>query len=248
MGQTSLPFLNRSGIFSFWNSKWDSKYLYPYFLIKFKYLELLFFKFFKKKFFAIKFLNFNDKVKSSLYYFKNFNIKINQTLFKKSIFKNYICMSKLWVLKFGSWLIFSIYLYDIGVNFNSIIRKNVKKNIKELDFKYPMQIKIFDFKSYLHRNRIFKRSYLTLVFKKFKKFFKIKDMLVNKNKHLYLNKNKIIINFLKFKEFKKKKNKYIFTNSDQHKKIIKFINLKKNFYNKKSFYNNQLINNFYNFL
>ena len=248
MGQTSLPFLNRSGIFSFWNSTWDSKYLYPYFLIKFKYLELLFFKFFKKKLFAIKFLNFNEKVRGSVYYFKNFRLKINQTLFKKSIFKSYLCISKLWILKFGSWLIFSIYLYDTGWNFTSLVKKNIKKNIKELDSKYVLQNKIFKFKSYLYRNRAFKKSYLTLAFKKFKKFFKIRNLLNNKYKTTYFNNNKIILNFFKFKSFKKKKNKYIFNTADQNKRVNKFINLKKNFYQNKSFYNTNLIDKFYNFL
>ena len=151
-------------------------------------------------------------------------------MFKKSFFKNYICISKLWVLKFGSWLIFSIYLFDIGLNYQSAHVKNIKKNFKELNFKYLKQIKIFKFKNYLYKNRKLKKIYLFILFKKFKKFFKIRSCINNKNKKLYfINKYKTYIKNFKFKILKKKKKEKFFEIKIKIKKLMNFFLLKKIF-------------------
>jgi len=126
MGQTSLPSLNRSGVFSYWNSSWDSQYQYTFFLTRFTYLELFFLTFFRSSIFLFNFLKLKNQQTISLYFFKNFKVKKKLIDFKqKKLLKHIFCTSKLWVIKFSGWIVLSIYLLDTSIK----IKKKKKKDI-----------------------------------------------------------------------------------------------------------------------
>lgn len=114
MGQTSLPLLNRSGTFSYWDKNWDSLHQYGYYITKFNYLDEFFYYFFQNKVFITQFKTIKKFQKIPTYFFKGFFIKKKLLNFNKMIYKFYFCSSKLWIFKYGNWVIVSIYLYDLG--------------------------------------------------------------------------------------------------------------------------------------
>jgi len=118
MGQTSLPALNRSGYYSFWDKSWDNQFKYQSFLIKFLYLESFFLKFFKNRFFLKKLLILKKNKKKKIYFFKNFAAKPIKNL-KKGLGKldAQVCTSKIWVLKYQNWLVLNMYIYFPSVRF-----------------------------------------------------------------------------------------------------------------------------------
>jgi len=101
MGQTSLPSLNKSGVFSYWNGLWDSQYQYAFLLTRFAYLELFFCKLFKDSILISNFFVLKTKDSTSLYFFKNFSYKLEMPVESKRFIRFIFCTSKLWVLKFG---------------------------------------------------------------------------------------------------------------------------------------------------
>ena len=118
MGQTSLPVLNRSGYYSFWDKSWDNQFKYQSFLIKFLYLESFFLKFFKSRFFLKKLLILKKNRQKKIYFFKNFAAKPIKNL-KKGLSKlnAQVCTSKIWILKYQNWLVLSMYIYFPSVRF-----------------------------------------------------------------------------------------------------------------------------------
>ena len=76
MGQTSLPALNRSGYYSFWDKSWDNQFKYQSFLIKFLYLESFFLKFFKNRFFLKKLLILKKNKKKKYIFLKTLPLNL----------------------------------------------------------------------------------------------------------------------------------------------------------------------------
>lgn len=175
MGQTSLPCLNRAGTSAFWNSLWDSKLVYPLYLTKFTYINMFFNSILKNKLFFSKFINLKKGFKTPVYFFKNFKALTHSTTYYKAINRYYFCTSKLWVLKYGSWIILSIYIFDLGNKFSKK-KKRIKKNIKLLNKKTKTLYNTLAFKDLFKRSRKNKKLLVKKILKRLKKFFKFKGL------------------------------------------------------------------------
>lgn len=142
MGRVSVPIMNKSGYSMYWNSIWDDKLNYTrslkdgIFLKEFMYL---FFEggsystlFFNLSLFQKKFEYLNKK-----YFFhtikfikkNNFKYKSGYLIKRKKGFKPYL--SKIWILKYQTWII--IYFYSYSFNLSIFFKKviNYKKNFKK---------------------------------------------------------------------------------------------------------------------
>ena len=120
MGQISIPASNKSGYSMFWNSMWDSKHNYSVFLkqdIFIKSSLILFFSDYSsdKLFFFLKFDSRNKFKKYRINNVKN-KKKLNFNLYYKftrnSGNNNDIFFSKLWLLRYQSWVILNISIFS----------------------------------------------------------------------------------------------------------------------------------------
>lgn len=157
MGQVSLPMLNRTSFFTFWDSVWDDFFNYKrsvredifvkkliYFLLidqilfSSYFISLNFFFFLKKFPFLniLKFKHYNDLTK----FFKKQSIKTIPVYF-----------SKLWVIRYQNWVLFSIYIYK------PLIRSFTVKEFYSLN-------KFFFFKYINNLNYKNKNNYLNFKF------------------------------------------------------------------------------------
>lgn len=132
MGLTSLAYLNRSGVYSYWDDSWDSKklykqYFYGNFFIKTVVQELLKGSFFN----LIYFIHPNHSEQPG--YLNRYKI-INSYFYKNMLF------GKVWYLKYQTWLIIIVHYYDT---------KSVLKNNKPSQY----QIKTFIFRKKYNRLR-----------------------------------------------------------------------------------------------
>lgn len=228
MAQTSLPILNRSGIFSYWNSMWDSQFNYPYYLTRFNFLDLFFLKFFKGSLFTFNFIKLkHDDMNKKIFFFKNFKKKTKISNFNKNT-KNYLLnSSKLWILKFNNWLILSIYLFDSSFK--------LKKKKKKINIKLKKKVNSLFLKNLNNKSLLilfktfFKRSW------KFRKT--IQKKFISRYKFFYFNKMQFLTKKLNrlttLSIFKKKKIKInLKTKTSLFKKYYQFNkpNPKKFFY------------------
>lgn len=110
MGQTSLQILNRVGSKSFWNSSWDSKYLYQDFFFKFLIFEKIIHAIVNKKSYADSILGLTFKTKNNIYMFKNIKDKTTADDDDSEVYNEDICKSKLWVFKYHNWVVLSIFI------------------------------------------------------------------------------------------------------------------------------------------
>ncbi len=118
MGQSSLPILNKVGVSMRWDSSFDN-------LLNFKKTVLS--DIFLKKFFDFV---FEDKFVFIFYKFffsKNVRFKKFNDILKKKKKRIPIYSSKIWFLKYQSWVIISFYLY--------IPKVFLKKSLKLKKFK-----------------------------------------------------------------------------------------------------------------
>ena len=128
MGQRSLTFLNKSGLFLYWDNIWDDNVNYKRFL-KYSY--------FLNKFF---YLFFFDNIFYKVYFSKNKILEKNSLLFTKNLtthsfygFESFFYFGKLWFLKYNNWCIFIINIFN-----SNYTKKDKKKNFffkkKKLSF------------------------------------------------------------------------------------------------------------------
>lgn len=131
MGLKSLPQVNRSGIYDFWENSWESKFLYKnYFYLtytlQFFFIEMFNFFFFK-------------------YLFKIKGFRLGYSVFfrkeSKVFFKFYF--SKVWILKYQNWFVLVTYYYNLTpylkkkfiytqapYKYNSILKIHLNYNFK----------------------------------------------------------------------------------------------------------------------
>jgi hypothetical protein len=226
MGQTSLPNINRSGYYSYWNNSWDSKSKYQLFFIKFFFLKNFFYKFFKTKFFFNKFILFNQKkfIKTNLFFYKNY-LSVLSLEKNFNVRKNLnMCISKTWILKYQSFIVITLLVFSPRT---CLIKK--KKNFKKL---FLSKKKIFFIKK---KNFLKKRFRFNFFFKKRRRdsfFFKKKISL--KVYNFYKNK------FIKFKNRLFKKKLFIFKTKKLNKLRNIFIKKKIFFLKKKNSFVNEI--------
>jgi hypothetical protein len=119
MGQISIPASNKSGYSMFWNSMWDSKHNYNVFLkqdIFIKSSLILFFSDYSsdKLFFFLKFNSRNKFKKYRINNVKNkkkFNFNLYYKFIRNVGNNNDIFFSKLWLLRYQSWVILNISIF-----------------------------------------------------------------------------------------------------------------------------------------
>jgi hypothetical protein len=137
MGQISIPAANKSGYSMFWNSMWDSKHNYNIFLkqdIFIKSSLILFLNDYSsdKLFFFLKSDSkkfFNKYLISDLKLKKNINFNSYYNFIRNLDNNNDLFFSKLWLLRYQSWVILNISILtffkndkfkkDIDVNFDN---------------------------------------------------------------------------------------------------------------------------------
>lgn len=126
MGQISVPVMNKTGYSMYWSSMWDSKFNYSRFLKEDIYV---------RKFIPVLLednILFNFKNKNKITNFNNLNTKYNVHIhndFNKHEIYNYINMlnktifytSKIWVLRYQSWVLIFFYIYS--PSFNKLLKK-----------------------------------------------------------------------------------------------------------------------------
>jgi len=116
MGQISIPAANKSGYSMFWNSMWDSKHNYGIFLkqdIFIKSSLILFLNDYSsdKLFFFLKSdskQNFKKYLLNDLKLKKNISFNSYYNFIRNSDNNNNLFFSKLWLLRYQSWVILNI--------------------------------------------------------------------------------------------------------------------------------------------
>jgi len=102
MGLKSLAKINRSGVYDFWESSWDSKILYRDYVFQThifrKVFNELFSLFFFKYIFKVSYFGLGAPYSQSGGY------KMNLLLY----------FSKTWILKYQKWIILVVYYYNLS--------------------------------------------------------------------------------------------------------------------------------------
>ena len=134
MGQISVPVINKTGYSMYWSSMWDNKFNYSKFLKEDIYI---------RKFIPI-FLEdnilYNFKQNSNLSNSININVKYNlhlQNNWNRDELYNYInslnkvifYTSKIWVLRYQTWILIFFYIYS--PSFSKLLKKvnNIENNV-----------------------------------------------------------------------------------------------------------------------
>jgi len=160
MGQISIPASNKSGYSMFWNSMWDSKHNYSIFLkqdIFIKSSLLLFFSDYSsdKLFFFLKFNSRNKFKKYKLNNVKN-KKKLNFNSyyhFLRNTNNNDIFFSKIWLLRYQSWVIINISIFSFLKN--DIFKKKLEINFDNWFFYYYKNLLILNNKKIIKNKYIF---------------------------------------------------------------------------------------------
>lgn len=158
MGQISIPASNKSGYSMFWNSMWDSKHNYNVFLkqdIFIKSSLILFFSDYSsdKLFFFLKFDSKNKFKKFKIHSIRNkkkinFNSYYN---FIRNNNKNDIFFSKLWLLRYQSWVILNISIFSFFKE--DVFKKKLEINFDNWFFYYYKNL-------FLTNKKIIKNKYI----------------------------------------------------------------------------------------
>jgi hypothetical protein len=158
MGQISIPASNKSGYSMFWNSMWDSKHNYNVFLkqdIFIKSSLILFFSDYSsdKLFFFLKFDSRNKFKKFKIHSIRNkkkinFNSYYN---FIRNNNKNDIFFSKLWLLRYQSWVILNISIFSFFKE--DVFKKKLEINFDNWFFYYYKNL-------FLTNKKIIKNKYI----------------------------------------------------------------------------------------
>lgn len=131
MGQISVPVINKTGYSMYWSSMWDDKLNYSRSLKEDIYIR----KFLpvllednisstlKIKNFSDKFLNLNTKYNIHLNSDWNRNEIYN---YLKSLNRSIFYTSKIWVLRYQSWVLIFFYIYS--PTFNKLLKKTDLSN------------------------------------------------------------------------------------------------------------------------
>ncbi len=120
MGLVSLPFLNRVGVYTYWNSVWDNTFNYRSF-----YFFELYISFFFNRFFEDLTLNY-------LFKFFMASKKISKggylNMFKSSVnfdLNIYLYLGKIWIFMYQQWYIVRVTLLLPSKEIKKTYNKNV---------------------------------------------------------------------------------------------------------------------------
>lgn len=161
MGQISIPASNKSGYSMFWNSMWDSKHNYNIFLkqdIFIKSSLILFFSDYSsdKLFFFLK----NDSRKklkkykiSNIRNKKKINFNLYYNFFRNNVNNNDIFFSKLWLLRYQSWVILNISIFSFFKD--DVFKKKLEINFDNWIFYYYKNLLVFNIKKIKNNKYIF---------------------------------------------------------------------------------------------
>lgn len=160
MGQISIPAANKSGYSMFWNSMWDSKHNYNIFLkqdIFIKSSLILFFSDYSsdKLFFFLKSDSRNKFKKYNINIIRN-KRKINFNLYYKffrNVNNNDIFFSKLWLLRYQSWVILNISIFCFFKE--EVFKKKLEINFDNWFFYYYKNLLISNNKKIIKNKYIF---------------------------------------------------------------------------------------------
>jgi len=148
MGQISIPIMNKVGFSMFWNSMWDDKHNYSRSL-----KEDIFIKLFIKLLFEdipssnIRFVSNNIwRTSNRINVLKKYNIHLKKdaslTELRNFLFKSgkqSLYFSKIWILKYQTWII--IYFFVYSPKFNKLLNKQIEDdyiNILENNYMYDI--------------------------------------------------------------------------------------------------------------
>lgn len=126
MGQISVPVMNKTGYSMYWNSMWDDKFNYSRFLKEDIYI---------RKFIPVLLednIILNFKYKNCLTNIDSLNYKYSMHMhnewnkyevrnYVNSLNKSIFYTSKIWILRYQSWIL--IYFYIYSPSFNKLIKK-----------------------------------------------------------------------------------------------------------------------------
>lgn len=150
MGQISIPASNKSGYSMFWNSMWDSKHNYNVFLkqdIFIKSSLVLFFSDYSsdKLFFFLKSDSRNKFKKYRINNVKNkkkFSFNLYYKFIRNIGNNNDIFFSKLWLLRYQSWVILNISIFSFFKE--ESFKKKVEINFDNWFFHYYRNLLILN--------------------------------------------------------------------------------------------------------
>lgn len=117
MGQRSLTFLNKSGLFLYWDNIWEDTVNYKRFLKYSFFLDKFFYLFFIDNLSNTSYFTKKNKKNNNFFLF-NTTVKNQVSLFKNQNFY----FGKFWFLKYNNWVIFVINVFN-----SAIIKKERKK-------------------------------------------------------------------------------------------------------------------------
>jgi hypothetical protein len=161
MGQISVPASNKSGYSMFWNSMWDSKHNYNVFLkqdIFIKSSLILFFSDYSsdKLFFFLK-LNSRNKFKNfkinNVRNKKKFNFNTYYNFIRNTSNKNDIFFSKLWLLRYQSWVVLNISIFSFFKE--GSFKKKLEINFDSWFFYYYKNLLSLNNKKIIHNKYVF---------------------------------------------------------------------------------------------
>ncbi len=197
-------------------------------MTKFSYTTLFFTHLLKNQLFFSRFINLKKNSKVPQYFFKNFEVKSPINLYVKHINKYHFCTSKLWVLRYGSWIILSIAIFDLGNKFLKK-KKRIRKNYKLLLKKKVFEYNVVSFKNLFRRSRKNKKLLVKKVLNRLKKFFKFKnlgDAVLNRSSCAGVRTEKLFKKFLKKRLKRHYTKRKLFKRTFLNTKISKFFKKK----------------------
>ena len=140
MGLTSLAYLNRSGVYNYWDDCWDSKKLYKQYFYGNFFIKTLVHELLKGSFFNIIYFVQHNRFKQQGYLSR---YKLINSYFYKTLF-----FGKVWYLKYQNWLVVIMHYYNTRVLLtNTKITKNKNKKFM-FQKKYSKILKYNKLKNY----------------------------------------------------------------------------------------------------
>jgi len=165
LGRISLPLLNRSGNFLFWNSVWDDKHNYSKNLKEDIFIKMCIPLIFRTRF-SKKFISFLKKyhlkeseiIQNDILNFTTVDYKNLCSFYSRKNKKIDIYFSKVWILKYQGWVI--VYFFYYSSLFNKALTFTKLHGYFEFQYNsifynyYTNFIKLgFDFNSFKKSNK-----------------------------------------------------------------------------------------------
>ena len=141
MGRVSMPIMNKTGYSMYWNSMWDDKLNYSRSLKDDIFIKEFIYLFFQGNNTFMFFLDLKNYENKFNFLKKKYNFQVKKVpkknaigaeigkkyaVKKKAKFRPYL--SKVWVLKYQTWLV--IYFYSYTFNLSIFYKKKSKKSKK----------------------------------------------------------------------------------------------------------------------